>query len=425
MPRFPLALLAVLAAILAGCDSGSDQSSTRSPGSAAATSTAGTNAETVDWPMFGRVEERTQYIADAPDPPFHMLWEFSAKQLIEFPPVLQDGYVFVVNKTGELYMVDSQTGKTVRQANLANDVTSPAYSDGVLYVAQLDGVLTALEPQAPETKWTFKASSQLESSPLVVGGTVYLGSDDGTFYALDAGTGKVRWKTKLGNEVKASPSFDDGTVYVGDYEGTVWALDAATGDRRWSTDTTKLPPGGEGGFYSSPAVAFGHVYEARTDGTIYALDAASGKLAWQFQASNSIYSSPAVAQVPGTPPTVYVGSYDHQLYALDASSGKKRWVFNVGGVVPGTPTVVGRTVYTSSFQTKKTFGVDARTGKRVFEWGSAGFTPVVSDGERVFLTGFQTVWAFDAKDSGEPRARSQSEPGPVPAAPEPNTRAGK
>jgi outer membrane protein assembly factor BamB len=128
--------------------------------------------------------------------------------------------------------------------------------------------------------------------------------------------------------------------------------------------------------------------------------------------------------VPGTSPTVYVGSYDHQLYALDASSGKKRWVFNVGGVVPGTPTVVGKTVYTSSFQSKKTFGVDAATGKQVFEWGSAGFTPVISDGERVFLTGFQTIWAFDAKGSGESQAQSQSESGPAPTAPGPNTPTG-
>jgi outer membrane protein assembly factor BamB len=333
--------------------------------------------------------------------------------------VLQDGFVFVVNKTGEVYVVDAETGKTVRKANLANDVTGPAYADGILYLAQLDGTLTALDPQTAQPKWTFKASSQLESSPLVVDGTVYLGSDNGTFYALDAETGKVKWTARLGNEVKASPSFDDGTVYVGDYEGTVWALDAATGKRRWSTDTTSLQPGGSGGFYSSPSVAFGNVYEARTDGTIYALDASSGKLAWQFQTSNSIYSSPAAAEVPGMPPTVYVGSYDHQLYALDAASGKKRWVFNVGGVVPGTPTVVGKTVYTSSFQNKKTFGLDAKTGKRVFEWGSAGFTPVVSDGERVFLTGFQTVWAFDAKQAGESQAESQTEQGPAPSAPGP------
>jgi outer membrane protein assembly factor BamB len=265
----------------------------------------------------------------------------------------------------------------------------------------------------------FSATSKLESSPLVVGGKVYIGSDDGRFYAIDADSGKVAWLQKLGHEVKASPSFDNGTVYVGDYEGTVWALDADTGKRRWSTDTTNLPPGGSGGFYSSPSVAFGHVYEARTDGVVYALDAQHGKLLWHFATSNSIYSSPAAAQVPGTRPTVYVGSYDHQLYALEADTGHKRWVFNVGGVVPGTPTVVGKTVYVSSFQNKKTFGVDASTGKRVFEWGSAGFTPVISDGVRVFLTGFQTIWAFDAKDPGEQKARSQTERGPTPQAPGP------
>ncbi len=272
-----------------------------------------------------------------------------------------------------------------------------------------------------QPKWKFQASSALESSPLVVEGKVFIGSDNGTFYALDAETGKVAWQAKLGHQVKASPSFDDGTVYVGDYEGTVWALDAADGKVVWSTDTTTLPPGGDGGFYSSPSVAFGDVYEARTDGTVYALHADDGKLDWQFETSNSIYSSPAAAEVPGTPPTVYVGSYDHQLYALEADSGEKRWVFNVGGVVPGTPTVVGTTVYTSSFQNKKTFGVDATTGKQVFEWGSAGFTPVISDGTNVYLTGFQTVWAFDAKGAGEQQAQSQSEPGEPPQAPGPNT----
>jgi outer membrane protein assembly factor BamB len=430
MLRASATVLALLAAVLTGCDSGSDSTSTgpaagSTAGSATtSTTTAATGVATVDWPLFGRVEQRTHYIADAPDPPFHMLWEFFAKQLIEFPPVLEDGFVFVVNKTGEVYVVAADTGKLIRRANLGNDVTGPAYSDGTLYIAQLDGALTALDPRTGKNRWTFKASSQLESSPLVVDDTVYFGSDNGTFYALEAATGKVRWTTKLGHEVKASPSFDDGTVYVGDYEGTVWALDAANGDKRWSTDTTTLAPGGDGGFYSSPSVAFGHVYEARTDGTVYALDASDGKLAWQFKTSNSIYSSPAAAQVPGTPPTVYVGSYDHQLYALDAASGKKRWVFNVGGVVPGTATVVGKTVYTSSFQNKKTFGVDASTGKRVFEWGSAGFTPVISDGERVFLTGFQTVWAFDAKGAGDQQAQSESEHGPAPAAPGPGTPTG-
>ena len=424
--RITLTSLLVAAAALfaAGCDSGGNAGSTGS-GSASGSTTTTAASDTVDWPYFGRVEQRTHYIADAPDPPFHFLWQFFAKQLIEFPPALEDGFMFLVNKTGEVYVVDAETGKVIRQANLANDVTSPAYADGTLYLAQTNGNLTALDVSTARPKWTFKADSELESSPLVTDDTVYFGSDDGGFYALDAASGKQRWKAELGHDVKASPSIDGDVVYVGDYEGTIWALDARTGKRNWSTDTTHLPPGGTGGFYSSPSVAFGKVYEARDDGTVYALDQATGKLAWNFATSNSIYSSPAAAQVPGTPPSVYVGSYDHQLYALDAATGQKRWVFNVGGVVPGTPTVVGKTVYTSSFQNKRTFGVDAKTGKRVFDWGSAGFTPVISDGERVYLTGFQTVWAFDAKGAGESRAPTQSESGKPPANPSPNSTSGK
>ena len=391
--RLALSLLAVaLAFTLAGCVGGDDG------GDSGGGSSAG-SAE-VDWPLFGRVLERTHYIADAPDPPFHYLWEFFAKQLIEFPPVLEDGRVFVVNKTGELYGLRTSDGKVVLQRNLGNDVTGPAYSDGTLYLAQLDGTLVAIDTAEEKVKWTFKASSELESSPLVAEDHVYFGSDNGTFYALEVADGKVAWSRKLGHDVKASPSYTGGTVYVGDYEGTVWALDADDGKLAWSTDTTKLPPGGSGGFYSSPSLAFGRVFEARDDGTVYALDQQTGKLDWHFETSNQIYSSPAAAQVPGTPPSVYVGSYNHQLYALDAETGKERWRFDVGGVIPGTPTVVGKTVYTSSFQTKKTVGLDAKTGKKVFDWGSAGYTPVISDGERIFLTGFQTVWAFDAKQSG-------------------------
>ena len=403
---FALRLLSAAAAlVLVGCgESGdpnaSDAGSAASGSAGAGSSRSADSAADVDWPFFGRVEERTQYIADAPDPPFHYLWEFAAGQLIEFPPVLEDGALFVVNKTGEVYGLRTATGKPVWRGNLGNDVTGPAYANGTLYLAQLGGVVTALDPKTGKRKWSFRADSQLESSPLAIDGHVYLGSDAGYLYALDDETGKLDWRRRLGSDIKASPSYSNGVVYVGDYEGVVHAVDGASGQPRWETDTTTVAPGGDGGFYSSPAIAFGRVFEARDDGTIYALDAETGKVDWHFVSSNAIYSSPAVADVPGTPPSVYVGSYDHQLYALDAESGRKRWVYNVGGPVPGTPTVVGRTVYTSSFQTKRTIGLDARTGEKVFGWGSAGYTPMVSDGERVFLTGFQTVWAFDAKRSG-------------------------
>jgi outer membrane protein assembly factor BamB len=218
---------------------------------------------------------------------------------------------------------------------------------------------------------------------------VYFGSDGGTLWALDARNGKVAWKARLGAPIKASPSYHDGVVYVGDYHGRIHALSASDGDPRWTRST-----GHVGGFYSSPAIAFGRVYEARNDGTVFALTL-SGRPVWHFTAHDAMYSSPAVATIPRAGRMLFVGSYDHRLYALDADSGKRRWSYDVGGQVPGSPTVIGTTVYTSSFDTSKTVGLDARKGKPVWEWGSAGYEPMISDGQRVFMIGFQTIWAFD------------------------------
>jgi len=181
-------------------------------------------------------------------------------------------------------------------------------------------------------------------------------------------------------------------LYVSDYDGRIHAVAAANGATRWTIDT-HAPSGRGGGFYSSPAVAFGNVYEARAEGTVFAVTL-SGHQRWSFNASNDIYASPAVADIPGTGPTLFIGSYNHQLYALDAGNGKKRWSYDVGGQVPGSPTVVGKTVYTSSFDTGKTVGLDAGTGKPIWDWGTAGYEPMVSDGNHIFLTGFQSIWAF-------------------------------
>jgi hypothetical protein len=102
-----------------------------------------------------------------------------------------------------------------------------------------------------------------------------------------------------------------------------------------------------------------------------------------------------VANVAGAGPTVFIGSYDKKLYALDANTGKQRWSYDVGGQIPGSPTVMGTTVYTSSFDTSKTIGLDSRTGKPIWDWGSAGYEPMISDGRYAFLVGYQTIWAFE------------------------------
>jgi hypothetical protein len=52
-----------------------------------------------------------------------------------------------------------------------------------------------------------------------------------------------------------------------------------------------------------------------------------------------------------------------------------------------------------------------RNGKRVFRYGRGSFTPVISDGRRIYLTGYTTLYGLvpsdspEAKPAKKPRAK--------------------
>ena len=395
-----LAGLALVVGLLAaGC--GSDEETGEGTAPDGRRDMTAAQQEFVDWPMFGRVPERTQYMPTERrvlDPPLREAWSINTHGLIEFPPAVAEGVAYVVNKFGNLHAVTLRDHRTVWQhlrdpknRGKPTDVTAPVYSEGRLYIAFLDGELLALEAKTGRPDLEAQPPRPPRVLPLVVNGTLYIGTDKKELVALMPPTARTKWRFDAPGAIKASPSHHDGRIFVADYEGSMYALDADTGKPLWRTNTTRQSPFGKGGFYSSPAVDFGHVYAARDDGTVYALDERTGKISWFFQTNNFMYGSPALAQVPGTPPTLYIGSYDDHLYALDARTGIERWKYDVGGPVPGTATVIGHTVYTSSFKTQKSVGIDVNTHRKTFELDQAGYTPVVSDGQRLFLVGYYVL----------------------------------
>jgi outer membrane protein assembly factor BamB len=401
--RPALAVLAVLLGLLAaGCGgSGSDgggEPSAKAPA---------TGSSLIDWPLFGRVPERTHYLpveGRELDPPLREAWSLNSHALIEFPPAIANGVAYVIDKFGNGIAVRLHDRKVLwrltthpNQHGKPTDVTGPVYHQGKVFGAFLNGYVVAGDAQTGRKVWERDLHGHLESSPLAVDGTLYLGTDTTDVVALRAADGKLVWRFNSPAAVKASPSFHDGRVFVADYEGAVLALDAQTGKPAWRTNTTAVKPYGRGGFFSSPAVAFGHVFAARDDGTVYAFDEATGRVAWYFDSGGQVYGSPAVAAVPGAPPTVYIGAENGRFFALDARSGRPRWHHEVGGPIPGTATVIGHTVYTSSFEADKTIGLDVRDGRRTFEIEQAGYTPVISDGERLFLVAYFDLIGLEPK----------------------------
>jgi outer membrane protein assembly factor BamB len=355
-------------------------------------------AKTVNWPIFGLNPARTRYLpAKGIKPPFKLLWHFSEKPLLEFPPVYARGKLYLVNNNGEVYAMDADTGKVLWERRIGRlNASSPAYSRGRLYIVNLvPGHIVKLNAKTGKIIWKRPLPNRAESSPLVLGRTVYFGCENGYLYALSTGRGDVRWATQLGGPIKSAPAFRNGVLYVGDYGGYMNAVDAHSGKLIWQSGS--LGPGfaASGEFYSTPAVAFGRVYAGNNDGRVYSYDQKDGALAWTHSTGGYVYSGPTVASTPTTPPTVYIGSFDGNIYALNAKNGETRWQRSAGGQVVGSLSAVGNIVYVAEFTDNSTNGYDMRTGKQVFHYKTGTYTPVISDGRRIYLTGYSSVNALE------------------------------
>ena len=222
---------------------------------------------------------------------------------------------------------------------------------------------------------------------------------------LDVSTvnGNVRWSTPLGGAIKAAPAYYGGKLFVGDYGGHMNAVDAETGKLVWQSGSLGPGLGASGQFYSTPAVKYGRVYAGNTDGRVYSYDSSDGTLAWSYSTGGYVYSAPAVANTRHSPPTVFIGSFDANLYALDANDGSLRWERPAGGQVVGSPSAVGEIVYVSEFTNKTTTGFMMRSGRKVFRYPKGTYTPVISDGHRLYLTGYSSITALQPITKAEIR----------------------
>ena len=357
------------------------------------------------WPDYGFDLARTHA---APPlglrPPFRRLWTVPGDwSLIEFPPVLDGGRLFLGTNHGLVLSVQAATGRLLWKRQFAGCVAaSPAVGNGVVYLGFMDpppcrgtapSFLAALDARTGRTLWCFRAGV-VETPPLLAGGRVYFGSWDHRVYAVDARTGRLAWSFATGDRVKGGVAFADGAIFAGSYDGRLYALDARTGKLRWTAGN-----GGLGGLYATPSVAHGRVFVGSTDGHVYAFAASSGRLLWSLRTGSFVYSPVALHGA-----SAFVGSYDHRFYAVSQATGRIRWSFDAGAPISGAPTVLDGLVYFSTCgscstyeenpRARRTFALDARTGKIAWRFPDGEYSPVIADRERLYLTGYTHLYGL-------------------------------
>jgi len=328
--------------------------------------------------------------AQAPRQFHRVKWKFPTGDRIISSPVTQDKVLYFGGDDGNIYAVDSETGRQIWKRTTGGPAPcTPAVANGTVYAGSYDGKFYALNAQTGAIKWKFATEGERRfeakgihglqpknqtiadqfdvflSSPVVVQGAVYFGSGDGHLYALDAATGELKWKFKTGDVIHASPAYADGVLFVGSWDSYFYAVDAATGKEKWRFHGGEDPLiHNQVGFQSSAAVIDGVVYVGCRDSNLYALEAATGKEKWKFFNELSwVIVSPAIKDGK-----VVFATSDSSLYHVaDAATGKsvlkqqdKAYIFS-SPVIAGDVVLMG--VLNGTLQAR-----DLKTGEPLWDF---------------------------------------------------------
>lgn len=215
---------------------------------------------------------------------------------------------------------------------------------------------------------------------------------------------RVEWKGAIivpffamsnGSWIRATPAFDGTNLYVAGMRDLLVALEASSGKELWRLDLVKelKSPVPSFGFVSSPLIVGEHLYVQAGSG-FCKIEKGTGKLVWRTLVDDggmmgSAFSSPVLASIAGQEQMLV--QTRTKLCGVELTAGKELWSLEIPafrGMNILTPTVIGNSIFTSSYGGKSLLIEVARDGEKwttTERWNTKqqGYmsSPVVIDGQ--------------------------------------------
>lgn len=127
-----------------------------------------------------------------------------------------DGIVFGASENAKMVAINGSDGQVVWESNeYLPEVSSPAATKDVLFIATSYGVLSTFDTKTGELLAEHDLGVQFYSSPMIVEGKVYLASVEGKIYIFSANKEATLINTiDTGERTFATPAFTDGKMII-------------------------------------------------------------------------------------------------------------------------------------------------------------------------------------------------------------------
>jgi outer membrane protein assembly factor BamB len=223
--------------------------------------------------------------------------------------------------------------------------------------------LYALDVDTGHQIWSFPIHGAAPTSPAYDNGVLYVAGgivedQQASVYAVDASSGVERWRFETDAMMFATPTVGEGTVFVEDINGVLFALDPADGGEKWRAVLEESPihtdngvasdisDTGTGDGFSVISVSSGTVFVATYQGTLVAVDADSGQVLWRYETAWGQLIGPVISG-----DVVYLGTLEGFVAALNMSDGHELWRYETSGPVKSSPAVTDGVMYVGDIGT--------------------------------------------------------------------------
>lgn len=252
-------------------------------------------------------------------------WEFSTGGVVFSSPAVFQGVLYVGSSDGRLYALDAMTGEKRWSHLTGGRITSdPAVNQAVVAVTSQDRHLYLIDTRTGKRRLAF-LTSFVRGSPAFHGNLVFVADDDGVVRAIDWQQRELPFE-KAVRLIKTQLFVWKLVKNLPHQKGFVWGFRQSAED-----------------FVGTPVVTDDFVYVGSASGALFALDRATGEKVWEFRGESGIATSPSVADT-----TIFVGDEDGRLYAIDAVTGGLRWQFKADARISSTPVLANGMLYFSS-----------------------------------------------------------------------------
>ncbi len=184
------------------------------------------------------------------------------------------GDELIVNSSERLESLDPRTGELRWYAGEPNQfpIPVPTYADGILYTSRgyRAGPYMAIrlggegDVNDTEVLWRVPTGAPYIASILYFDGLIYMANGNGIATVVDPATGERLWQERIGGVYTATPVAGDGKVYLFSETGEAVVLEAGRSPRVMSRNPLNER------VIASPAIAGGRIF-VRTDRHLVAI----------------------------------------------------------------------------------------------------------------------------------------------------------